>query len=542
MDGVLSRTRTDRPAGVIPGFTPLPVRMVDWLPFLWARVLFAGTADTARACRWRSLLLVLFVPAVLLYACLSFALFEPDEGRYAQIPFEMLESGDWIVPTLQSEPYLDKPPLFYWMVMLAYSCLGVHDWAARLVPAMALHGTVLLTYLMGRRLTGERAAFWGSMLLAVSPGFFGMGRLLLLDGLLTFWVTLAVFAQFRAQAGPTLVRGWWLVAALACGLGVLTKGPVAVLLPLMPLVAQRWLVRPTTRITRRDWIMFAAVVTAVALPWYVLVCCRAPQFARHFLWEHNVLRFAQPFDHIRPVWFYVPILLGGLLPVTLCGIGVARFLLSGRDADRVHRSPELGYLLLAGGSCVVFFSLSGCKLPTYVLPAFAPVCLAAGIAVVARGWHHSRWLPLLIAACGLLMATAHYVFIPSYAWYHSPLNGPGTLLEECRDQRTPVVCFSRSVDSVAFHVGRRDFHSFRSKQRREMLAFLDQHPRIILLFSHRHSIETLRELLPPHLRMTRTAPLGPCDMAIIERVAAAPGAGAPDVAVRAAHGASLRAE
>ncbi len=82
-----------------------------------------------------------------------------------------------------------------------------------------------------------------------------------------------------------------------------------------------------------------------------------------------------------------------------------------------------------------------------------------------------------------------------------------------------MVCFSRSVDSVAFHVGRRDFHSFRSKQRREMLAFLDQHPRIILLFSHRHSIGSLRVLLPPHLRMTRIAPLGPCQMAIIERVA-----------------------
>ncbi len=245
MHGLLRRIPTARPAG----FTPLPTRVIDWLPFLWSRVLFAGHADRPTPWRWRSLLIVLFVPAALLYPCLSCALFEPDEGRYAQIPREMLETGEWIVPTLQSEPYLDKPPLFYWLVMAAYAGLGCHVWVARLVPALAMHGTVILTYLLGRRMVGERAGFWGALLLAVSPGFLGMGRLLLLDGLLTFWVTLALFALYRAHAGPWLDRRWWVIAALACGLGVLTKGPVAIVLPLMPLIAHRWLARPATRIT-----------------------------------------------------------------------------------------------------------------------------------------------------------------------------------------------------------------------------------------------------------------------------------------------------
>jgi 4-amino-4-deoxy-L-arabinose transferase-like glycosyltransferase len=515
MHGLLTRSPVVRPAGL----TPLPSRVIDWLPFLWTHVLFGGSADRSHPWRWRSFLLVCFVPAALLYPCLPTALFEPDEGRYAQIPREMLETGAWIVPTLQSEPYLDKPPLFYWLVMAAYAGLGCHVWVARLIPALAMHGSVILTYVLGRRMIGERAAFWGALLLAVSPAYLGMGRLLLLDGLLTFWVTLALFALYRAGAGRTLDRRWWLIAALACGLGVLTKGPVAAALPLIPLLAHRWLTRSTTRIARGDWLAFACVVLAVALPWYVLVCCRLPDFARHFLWEHNVLRFAQPFDHVRPVWFYVPILLGGMLPVALLGIGLTRFLLSGRTADARQRSPELGYLLLSAGSCVAFFSIAGCKLPTYVLPAFAPLCLAAGCGIAARRWYRRRTLGAMVAGCGLLLALGQFVLIPLYAWYHSPLNGPGDLLEQCRDTATPVVCFSRSVDSVAFQVGRRDFHSFRSKQRREMLAFLDQHPRIILLFSHRHSIDTLRVLLPPHLRMTRTAPLGPCEMAIIERTA-----------------------
>jgi 4-amino-4-deoxy-L-arabinose transferase-like glycosyltransferase len=514
MHGLRERETQQRPAG----FTPLPVRVLDWLPFLWTRVVFAGRADPPEAWRWPAFLLVLLIPAALLYPCLSFALFEPDEGRYAQIPREMLESGEWIVPTLQSEPYLDKPPLFYWLVMLAYTGFGYHAWTARLVPALAMHGTIILTYLLGRRMVGGRAAFWGALLLALAPGFLGMGRLLLLDGLLTFWMTLALFALHRAQAGSALHRGWWLLAALAVGLGILTKGPVALVLPLMPLVAHRWLTRPAWRIAFRDQLAFVAVVLAVGLPWYVLVCCRLPEFARHFLWEHNVLRFAQPFDHVQPVWFYLPILLGGLLPVALLGPGLMRFLLSGQSRDVESRSPELGYLLLAAGSCVLFFSLSGCKLPTYVLPAFAPLCLAAGCGIAARHWQQHRALPIMLGACGLLVATGLYVVVPRYAWYHSPLNGPDELLDLCRDRTTPVVCFSRSVDSVAFEVGRRDFHSFRSKERRAMLAFLDEHPRVVLLFSHRHSINTLRELLPPHLRMTRTAPLGPCEMAIIERI------------------------
>ena len=137
MQGLLDQRTTGenrvRPAGL----TPLPTGVLGWLPFLWTKVLFPGTAEPAGPWRWRSLILPLIVPAVLLYPCLSFALFEPDEGRYAQIPREMLEAGDWIVPTLQGQPYLDKPPLFYWLVMLAYSAFGYHEWTARLVPALA---------------------------------------------------------------------------------------------------------------------------------------------------------------------------------------------------------------------------------------------------------------------------------------------------------------------------------------------------------------------------------------------------------------------
>jgi hypothetical protein len=271
-------------------------------------------------------------------------------------------------------------------------------------------------------------------------------------------------------------------------------------------------------ISVRAWLAFGAVVLALALPWYLAVCLRLPEFGTYFFWQHNVLRFAQPFDHERPVWFYVPIMLAGLLPVTLLLPWFAGFLLSGNEGVAAKRSRELGYLLLTGGGCVFFFSLSGCKLPTYVLPAFAPLCLAAGCFVAQTSWHASRWSYGIVTVCGLMLAGTHAVFIPWYAAERSTLNGPGPLLEVCRDPRVPIVCFPRHVDSLAFYLGRSDFRSFRSKELGKLLAFLDEHPRVVVVFGHRNSLGALQRHLPPHLDVTATAPMGLCDMAVIERV------------------------
>src|SRR5262245_58079985 len=199
--------------------------VLAWAPFIWSRVLFPGSRPACSPVRRDALLLLVVLPALFLYPCLRFRLFEPDESRYAEIPREMLERGEGVVPLLQGEPYLDKPPLGYWLIMASYQLFGVHDWAARLVPALAIPLTLLLSYLFGRRCLGERAAFRGALALSLAPGFLGMGRLLILDGLLTLWTTLALFAGFTALRGPAWRGGWWAVACLATAFGVLTKGP-----------------------------------------------------------------------------------------------------------------------------------------------------------------------------------------------------------------------------------------------------------------------------------------------------------------------------
>jgi 4-amino-4-deoxy-L-arabinose transferase-like glycosyltransferase len=493
-----------------PWRRPLPA----WLPFLWSRVLFPGANPTAVA-PWRgpSLAILLLLPALLLYPCLSFRLLEPDESRYAEIPREMLRRGELLVPYLEGQPYLDKPPLLYWCVMACYEVFGVHDWAARLPPALAVHGCVLLAYFFGRRSFSERAAFWGALALGLAPGFLSMGRLLLLDGLLAFWTALALFSAFEALRFGRLKWGWWLLSAAACGLGVLTKGPVVLLLLVPPLALHRWLTGKRFKIAIGAYAAYLLLLLAVAVPWYAALCVRIPDFARYFFWEQNVQRFLTPFAHEQGFWYYGPVLFAGLLPGTLLIASFTRFLLSRDEATVRQRSPEFGFMLLAGGCCVGFFTLSACKLPTYILPAFPPLCLALGH-FLARGPWRQSWAPGPTAALTFaLMAGVHYLAVPWYAAYRSPMSRPDAVRRLCSDPATPVVCYPRGCDSVAFYLGRDDLHSYRSKEIEDLRYLVRTNPRTVILCTHRHSLHALKELLPPDVRIVDTVHLGLPDLA-----------------------------
>jgi 4-amino-4-deoxy-L-arabinose transferase-like glycosyltransferase len=503
-----------------------PHAILDYLPYLWSRVLFAGAVDAPSHASSKAWLWLLILPAFLLYPCLSFHLFEPDEGRYAEIPREMLARGDWVVPYLLGEPYLDKPPLFYWLVMASFRIFGAEIWSARLIPALAVHACVLLTYFLGRRSLGERAAFWGALALCLAPGFLSMGRLLILDGLLAFCVTLALFAAFEAIRGVRLRRGWWALSAVACGLGMLTKGPIALVLVLPPILAHRFLTNSPWRLSYRAVAGYVAIVLAVLLPWSIAIGIREPHFAAYFLWQHNVVRFLSPFDHIRPIWFYLPILFGGLLPATLLLWPFTRFLLSGSPADAARRCPELGFMLLAGGWCLFFFSLSGSKLPTYILPAFPPLALALGYYLAGSRWAKPRWLAAPLIGGVAVLALINFVAMPWYATFHSPLGNAEAIENYCSNRATPVICYPRNCDSIAFFLGRDDLKSYRSKETPTMIDQLQRNRRTVIIFTHRHSLEGLRQVLPRHLRVTSEVPINGswrrlqpemCYMAVIER-------------------------
>jgi 4-amino-4-deoxy-L-arabinose transferase-like glycosyltransferase len=291
---------------------------------------------------------------------------------------EMMQSGDYVVPRLLGEPYLDKPPLLYWAIAGSYRLFGVGQFGARFPTAAAAALTVMVTFVFGRRLLGSHAALLSALMMLLSLGFVLSGRFVLMDGPLTLFTTVALLAFFLAVRGRQLAWRWWCLAAVACSLGVLVKGPVAVVLTVPPLVAFVWLDRTQARVRWQHWLALATIVVVIVAPWFVLIAQHQGEFVSYFLWKHHVVRFVSAFNHRAPFWYYVPVLLIGMFPSSLLLGPTVDYLLGRREEVRVLRSRELGALALAAVWILAFFSASSCKLPTYILPAVPLVCLLQG--------------------------------------------------------------------------------------------------------------------------------------------------------------------
>ena len=336
-----------------------PPQLLQWVRGLWSDVLFPGkdartnqhTSPTDPAVPGPLMglwgwLVVLFLPALILYPTIGFDLLEPDESRYAEIPREMLSKGEWVVPLLDGEPYLDKPPLLYWLIMISYKIFGISPASARLVPALCLHGLVIGFWAAFRKPLGTRAAILGAILLTLAPGFSIMGRLLTIDAVLAACIGGAVICAWQSLwENPKSPRmGWWLASAFFTGLAILAKGPIGLILVIPPVVLYRFL-----RAESIPWyalIVHATLALAMGIPWYALMIGRVPDFVRHFFWEHNILRFVQPFDHQRGVWFYMPVLALGLLPCSLFAWPWLKFQFGDASRSRALRGPTQSFLLI----------------------------------------------------------------------------------------------------------------------------------------------------------------------------------------------------
>jgi len=420
----------------------IPRTLLRRLPYWWSQVLFPGRKSKHDRAEpgfrsWLPLALLLLLAALLFLTRLQAPLLEPQEPRYAEIPRQMLAEGRWLVPVLHGQQYLDKPPLLYWATMASYSLFGVNDRAVRVVPGLAGLLTVLLTYLWGRCVAGPRTAFWGSLILCLSARFVYLERMLNFDSLLCLWVTAGLAAAHTALSGTTqLLRwGWWLTAAVCCGLGLLTKGPVALVLVMVPVLAFRALDRRCPRPRLGHAAAFFGVAWLVAGPWYLAVMLREPNYARYFFWQHNVIRFVAPFDHAEPFWFHLPGLLIGMLPWVLLLPGLVLFLSRRTGRAAARRTPALGFFLLAWIWAVFFFSLSGCKRSVYILPALPPLALSLGyylaqdipahplpgLGGLLPAWHASRLARLatvlvLLSSVGIIaLAGVNGLWPPAFA-------------------------------------------------------------------------------------------------------------------------------
>lgn len=312
--------------------------------------------------------LTLVAMPLLFYRLGSPGLMDPDEGRYAEIAREMLALKDWLVPHLNFLPYLEKPPLAYWLTALSFQALGFSEFAARLPAALSALGGVFLTYFLGKAVWGGRTGFWAALILATCSGYVILGRLTILDMPLTFFLSLGLALGYLAysRARRRLLVG----AYLALGLAVLIKGPVA--LVLAGLIWGLW-----TLLDRRHSLTFwlhpggLVLLGAIILPWFILVAAKHPEFPRYFLWEHHVKRFVAGSIHAKPLFYYGPVLLGLMLPwIWLLPWALLRV--------RPTAHPGRLFLLLWAGVIVAFFSFSGGKLAPYILPALVPLALLLG--------------------------------------------------------------------------------------------------------------------------------------------------------------------
>jgi 4-amino-4-deoxy-L-arabinose transferase-like glycosyltransferase len=403
----------------------------------------------------------------------------PDEPRYAWIARDMAETGDWITPRLYGKPWFEKPPLYYWGAAICFKLFGVSEAAARLPSAIsALLATLAMAWLAWR-IYGTEAARWLLLLLPTTVGMIGFSHAAATDmpfsAMLTItMVCAAVLLNLECGGKPPLSRtqtastnptearsaaprdlapplrrkSRWLPPLLfgfVLGLAVLAKGPAAIILCggaafLWTLFTKRW--RDAIRLFHPAAI---AAFCATALPWYIIVAGRNPDFFRIFIIEHNFKRYLTPeFQHIQPFWFYVPILLAAFMPWT---IGVLAALVDTRS-----RSQLDAFFLSLGLFTVLFFTISRSKLPGYILPAvlslawllakktgtpqakearqnllvlayevtFVVLAIALlrfatkhalGTDVVPAPWTTSVWLPLLISGIlGGVLTLKHHPF------------------------------------------------------------------------------------------------------------------------------------
>ena len=257
--------------------------------------------------RTEVLLLVAFCGFLFFYGLGAFGLLGADEPRYAQVAREMLERHDWITPTLQGKPWLEKPVLYYWQAIASYSVFGVTDQTARLPAAFDAALMIAAIYFFLRRFRPGTEED-GALITAGSAAVVAFARAAATDMPLAATFTIALLAWYAwYESGKRIYLAAFYVFL---ALGTLAKGPVAPALAAVIVLVFAAAKRDWRAAFRTLWIPGIALFLAVALPWYIAVQLRNPEFFRVFILEHNLARFSKDvYHHRQPFWFYIPILL-----------------------------------------------------------------------------------------------------------------------------------------------------------------------------------------------------------------------------------------
>jgi len=307
----------------------------------------------------------------------------PDEGRYPEVAREMLLTHDYVTPRVNGIVFLDKPILYYWLQAASFKVLGVNTWSIRLMPALFGIVGALLVFFTAHQLFNRRAAWWSVGALVCNPIYFLAAHYANMDLEIAIWVSaaLCLFLLARKKPEGTTERRnifWWAWAAIGCG--ILTKGLIGLVFPAM--VVGVWVVIGWRWRELKHWYFVSGllVMLAICLPWYLAVQHRNPQFFHYFFIYQQFERFSSGgFNNVFPFWFYLPVVLLGLIPWALylpialynqwrCAFGKMAL------ADAGTRQILLLWPLLI----FIFFSIPASKIVGYILPVIPPLAILIG--------------------------------------------------------------------------------------------------------------------------------------------------------------------
>ena len=313
----------------------------------------------------------------------------PDEFRYAEIPREMLESGEWMRPRLDGVKYFEKPTLGYQLIALSMKVFGENKFAVRLPSALGTLLAAAMVWLLFYRETKER--FWASAATGIYLGsalVLGVGTFAVLDAPFAGAVTVSVGAVYLAcrserKSGCIL---WLAAAGVAAAVAFMLKGFLAFALP--AIVAAPFLIwgREWKKLFTFPWLPLA-VVLLIALPWALVQHRAEPDFWRYFFVEEHWNRFTSgTYDRkAQPFWYFIPVLLGGVMPV-----GLLWFAGAFGCTKEWFKRPFVRYMICWFAFPFLFFSASKCKLGTYILPCFPPLALLLGSAL-KNAWNNEKF-------------------------------------------------------------------------------------------------------------------------------------------------------